>query len=143
MRSTTTWIIVSAFALFSAGAAYAITCDECKEIQKNKQNIQLELAQKDADLNAAFKQKNFQVVGDIRNRMLELRKKMIELRMADEKCEEACKPDLVKASECRKLMDEILRVESAENAADEQKIDSLYREFQSCNKDLEKLKKSY
>ncbi len=143
MRSTTTWIIVSAFVFFAAGAAYALTCDECKDIQKNKQNIQMELAQKDADLNAAFKQKNFQVVGEIRNRMLELRKKMIELRMADEKCEEACKADVVRASECRKLMDEILRVESVGNAADEQKIDSLYREFQSCNKDLEKLKKSY
>lgn len=143
MRSTTTWIIVSAFVFLAAGAACAVTCDECKEIQKNKQNIQMELAQKDADLNAAFKQKNFQVVGDLRNRMLELRKKMIELRMADEKCEEACKPDVVRASECRKLMDEILHVESVGNAADEQKVDSLYREFQSCNKDLEKLKKSY
>jgi hypothetical protein len=53
-----------------------------------------------------------------------------------------CKPDIVKAGECKKLMDEILRLESLSNEADYNKIDVKYRDFQQCHHDLEKLNKS-
>jgi len=128
--------------VFSSGVAVARTCDECRDIHKNKQNIQQDLLQKDAELNAAFKQNNFKAVNDLRAKMLELRKKMIELRGFDEECEQACRPDIVRASECKKLMDEILRLEATATEADYGKIDAMYKQFQTCNHDLERLKKS-
>ncbi|MBI5252625.1 MAG: hypothetical protein HY912_24275 [Desulfomonile tiedjei] len=142
MRSTLAWIVVLASFLFSAEAARAVTCDDCKEIHKNKQGIQQELLQKDAELNVAFKSKNFQQVNDLRTRMLELRKKMNELRSSDEKCEQACKPDVVKATECKKLLDEILRAEAVDSVTDDNRIDALYREFRSCNNEMVKLKQA-
>ena len=142
MRSISALIIFAIFSLFSTGIAHALTCDDCKEIHKGKQSIQQELLQKDSELNAAFQQKNFQQVNDLRTKMLELRKKMIEFRSQDEKCEQACRPDIVRASECKKLMEEILRLESTAGETDNTKIDAMYKEFQICNHDLEKLKKT-
>ncbi len=142
MRSISALIIFAIFSLFSTGISHAITCDDCKEIHKGKQSIQQELMQKDSELNAAFQQKNFQQVNDLRTKMLELRKKMIELRSQDEKCDQACRPDIVRASECKKLMEEIVRLESTAGETDNAKIDAMYKEFQICNHDLEKLKKT-
>jgi hypothetical protein len=123
-------------------SAHALTCEECKELNKTKQSILQQLLKKDEELNAAFNKKNFSEVGEIRNKMIELRKKMIELRGSDEKCEEACKPDIVKGTECRKIAEDILRLEAAENTADDAQVDDLYRQFKTCNTQWEKLKKS-
>jgi hypothetical protein len=142
MHSIAALGVLLIFSLLSAGVAYPLTCDDCKAILKNKQSVQQELAQKDTELNAAFQNKNFKLVNDLRAKMLELRKKMIEFRSNDEQCEQVCKPDIVKAGECKKLMDEILRLESLSNEADYNKIDVKYRDFQQCHHDLEKLKKS-
>ncbi|AFM27122.1 hypothetical protein [Desulfomonile tiedjei] len=123
-------------------SAHALTCEECKELNKTKQSILQQLLKKDEELNAAFNKKNFSEVGEIRNKMLELRKKMIELRGTDEKCEEACRPDIVKGVECRKIIEDILRLEAVENTVDEAQVDALYRQLKTCNSEWEKLKKS-
>lgn len=142
MRSTAACIIFSSIFILSVGPAYTLTCDECKEMYKNKVSIQQELQQKDTELNAAFKAKQFQQVNDLRARMLELRKKMIELRASDEKCEQACKPDVVKAAECKKLLDDLITLESEAAEGNEAKVDALYREFRSCNDHLQKIKQT-
>jgi hypothetical protein len=142
MTSRIAYILISVFIFGFSLSAHALTCEECKELNKTKQSILQQLLKKDEELNAAFNKKNFSEVGEIRNKMLELRKKMIELRGTDEKCEEACKPDIVKGVECRKIIEDILRLEAAENAANDVQVDALYRELKTCNAAWEKLRKS-
>jgi len=160
-------IMVGALTIFVAGQVGAVTCEECREIEKNKQRIQEDVTAKDKDLSTAFEKKEFKKVGEIRSKVTELRKKLLELRSKDDECKEACKPDVVKAAECTKIRDEIIKLEDPskseekpgekseeksevkaqekpEQKSEDQiaKIDGLYRDLQRCNKELRELKKT-
>jgi hypothetical protein len=166
-RVNTLFIIIGALTILAVGQVRAVTCEECKEIDKNKQQIQEEVNSKEKDLSAAFEKKEFKKVREIRTKITELRKKMLELRSKDEECREACRPDVVKTAECSKIRDEIIKLEDAlesankpaekseekpeekaqakqEQKPDDQiaKIDGLYRDLQRCNKELRQLKKT-
>jgi predicted RNase H-like nuclease (RuvC/YqgF family) len=135
--------IVVALLLWGAGAARSITCDECQELDKNKAVAQQDLTQKEKALETSFKKKDFQKVTDIRNQITELRKKLMEFKDKSQNCKDACKPDVIKEAECRKLRREINTLESTPSGAeaDADKLDALYRDLRQCNKDFEELKK--
>ena len=92
---------------------------------------------------------------------------MLELRSKDEECRNACRPDVVKAAECSKIREEIIKLENPSESeekpkekseekpetkpqekqeqkseAEIAKIDGLYRDLQRCNKELRQLKKT-
>jgi hypothetical protein len=158
-RVNTILIIVGALMIFTVGQVRAVTCEECREIEKNRQQIQEDVNSKEKDLNAAFEKKEFKKVREIRLSITELRKKIIELRSKDEECRNACRPDVVKAAECSKIREEIIKLEDsskpdekpaeksegkseAKSEAEIAKIDGLYRDLQRCNKELRQLKKT-
>ena len=144
-------IIVGFLAIFTAGQVFAVTCEECREIDKNKVETQQVITEKDKELATAFEKKEFQKVRDIRSKVTELRKKLLDLRAKDEECRQACQPDVVKTAECSKIRDEILKLEDESKSEEKPqeksedqiaKVDALYRDLQRCNKELKELKKT-
>jgi len=117
-----------------------MTCDQCQELDKKKSLTQQELTQKDKDLDAAFKKRQFQKVNQIRNEVTALRKKLLEFKGSEEDCKKACRPEVVKDSQCRNIMNEIVKLEDSQEV-DTSKVDSLYRDLSKCSRELEKLKK--
>jgi predicted RNase H-like nuclease (RuvC/YqgF family) len=134
--------IVVALLLCVTGAARCITCDECQELEKNKGVNQQELTQKEKDLETSFKRKEFQKVTEIRNQITDLRKKLMEIEDKSKGCKDACKPDVIKEAQCRKLRNEINTLESTPSGTekDTEKLDGLYRDLRKCNKDLQELR---
>ncbi|MGO9566289.1 MAG: hypothetical protein ACLP5H_01985 [Desulfomonilaceae bacterium] len=143
VRGTAICLIVAAFLLGGAGSALSLTCEECQELDKNKAVTQQDLTQKEKALETSFKKKDFQKVTDIRNQITDLRKKLMDLKDKSQNCKDACKPDVVKDAECKKLRGEINTVEStpSEAEAEAEKVDGLYRDLRHCNKELQELKK--
>jgi hypothetical protein len=151
MRINAISIVVGYLVLFTAVQVSAVTCEECREIEKNKTEAQREITEKDKDLTTAFEKKEFVKVRDIRSKVTELRKKVLDLRAKDEECKQACRPDVIKAAECSKIREEILKLEGESKPEEEPKekseeqiakIDALYRDLQRCNKELKGLKKT-
>jgi len=143
VRCSAICAIIVALLLWGPGAALSVTCEECQELDKNKAVAQQDLTQKENALETFFKKKDFQKVTDTRNQITELRKKLMDLKDKSKDCKDACKPDVLKEAECRKLRGEINTLESAPSGAeaDAEKVDTLYRDLRQCNKDLEELKK--
>ncbi len=133
-------IVFTACVVAWVGTAQAITCDECREIEKNRASLEREISQKETSLKSAFDKKKFHEVTEIQKQILDLRKSFIELQKKDVGCKDACRPDLVKETECNRLMSQIVKLEE-DSAADVDKVDALYRDLASCNKDLAQLKK--
>lgn len=127
--------------LTAAASAFAVTCEECQEMEKKKESGQLELAQKDKEISAAFEKKQFQKVTQIRAEITALRKKVLQMRSQDEECKKACLPEVVKDLECRKIETELLKLDSDDETADTAKIDGLYRDLSKCRREVEQLKK--
>ncbi len=123
------------------GIAQAITCDECREIEKNRASLEREISHRETSLKAAFDKKKFHEVTQIQKQIVDLRKSLIELQKKDVGCKDACQPDLVKETECNRIRSEIVKLEQ-DPAADVEKVDTLYRDLANCNKDLAQLKKS-
>jgi hypothetical protein len=120
-----------------------VTCDECQELDKNKAVTQQELNQKEKDLETSFKRKEFQKVTEIRTQITDLRKKLLEMQDKGKDCKDACKPEVIKEAQCRKLIGEINTLESAPSGTqkDTEKVDGLYRDLRQCNKDLQELRR--
>jgi hypothetical protein len=151
MSINTISIIAGSLVIFTAVQVSAITCEECREIEKTKAETQREITDKDKDLTTAFEKKEFTKVRDIRTKVTDLRKKLLDLRTKDEECRQACRPDVVKAAECSKIREEIIKAEDEPKSEDEPKekseeqiakTDALYRDLQRCNKELKELKKT-
>lgn len=143
VRCSSICAIIVSLLLWGPGTALSVTCEECQELDKNKAVAQQDLTQKENALETFFKKKDFQKVTDTRNQITELRKKLMDLKDKSKDCKDACKPDVLKDAECRKLRGEINTLESAPSGAeaDAEKVDTLYRDLRQCNKDLEELKK--
>lgn len=124
-----------------ATPAFAITCEECQEIDKNRRAYSDELEQKSQELKAAFEKRAYDKVSQINVRLNDLRKQLAELSKHNQACVDACKPETVKAHECRGIKLEIRKLESEGlKAADQmKKIDDLYRDLLKCNQDLRRM----
>ncbi|MFC1836008.1 hypothetical protein ACFL2Q_15025 [Thermodesulfobacteriota bacterium] len=134
--------IIVAVLFCSAGTVGAITCEECIDKRKEKQVAEKELREKADELSAAFKKKKFKGIRKINKRIAELRVKLRELKGSEDDCKKACKPDVVKGSECRKLRVKILDMdkEDADSEEKTEEIDRLYDKLRRCNRELSKLK---
>ena len=134
---------VAILLLWAAVPARCVTCEECQELDKNKAVNQQELTQKEKDLETSFKKKEFQKVAEIRNLITDLRKKLMDLKDKSKDCKDACKPDVIKEAECKKLRGEINTLESTPSGTetDAEKVDALYRDLRQCNKDLLELRR--
>ena len=134
------WLLIAASLLLCAQGAGAITCEECRELDKKRGLLAQEISQKDKDLTAAFDKKQFKKVSQIRNEVTALRKKYLEFKGGEDDCKKACRPDAIKNAECRQIMADIVRLEDSEDVNTE-KVDSLYKDLYKCKKELEQLKK--
>lgn len=127
-----------------SGPARGITCKECREIEKRKAAIQLELSNKDKDMRKAFDDRRYKEVSKIRAEILDLKKELLDLRKEDDSCREACRPDVIKEAECDDIRSEILKLEeSADSSENQAKADQLYHDLARCNEDLKRLKKNH
>ena len=136
-------VFIGSFLLGGAGVACSITCEECQELDKNRAVTQQELEQKEKDLETSFKKKAFQKVTEIRALITDLRKKLMDLKDKSKDCRDACRPDVIKEDQCRKLRSEINILESSPPQAEPnmEKLDGLYRDLRRCNKELQELRK--
>lgn len=123
--------------------ALSVTCDECREFDKERARTQLELSRKERQMENAFKKKEFREVTQIREEITELRRSLLKLKSKEDECKIACRPDMVKAAHCKKLVREIAELDKDEltTKEDREKIDEKYTELATCNRDLRKLRK--
>jgi hypothetical protein len=135
-------ILTASLVLAVAAPIFAVTCEECQEMEKKKDAGQQELAQKDKEISVAFEKKQFQKVTQIRSDITALRRKLLQMRSQDEDCKKACLPEAVKDLECKKLEAELLKLDSEDSTADTEKIDALYRDLSRCKREMEQLKKA-
>jgi hypothetical protein len=124
------------------GNALCITCDECKEIEKNKARVQMDLSHKEKDLERYLQRRDVRLLTETRKQVNDLRKNVMGLQRRDNECKAACKPDILKEAECRRLMEQIVNLESQgpEAQSETGQIDSLYLDLSRCHQDLKKLK---
>ena len=129
----------------ASGSAYAlnVTCDECREFDKQRAHTQLDLSRKEREMEKAFKKREFRKVTEIREEITELRRTLLTLRSREPECKVACRPDVVKAASCKKLVREIVDLDKDELSTkeDRKKIDEKYSELEACNQELRKLRK--
>ncbi len=131
-----------ALLVMAHGQLWAITCEECKDMDKKRVSVQQELSIKEKELNTAFEKKEFTKVRDIRTSMTDLRRQLLETKAHEEKCRYACRADVVQFAKCAKLREEIVKMEEApESEQDTAKVDALYRDLLRCDTELKQLKK--
>ena len=141
MRSACLSTVVLVLVIGWTLAAPAITCKECREIEDQKLKLQEELEVKEKQLKAAYEAKRVREVTDVRTRIVELKRQLLDLRKDDAACRDACRPDVVKEAECNDLRTEILKLEEAsESGGDVAAIDKLYKDLARCNEDLRRIK---
>ncbi len=123
------------------GPAFPLTCDECQEIEKKKQAMSDELAKKSQELTTAYNERRFEKLRDIKARINELRKELIELQQRRTDCSDACSPENIKRDECRKIKKAIAKLEASEPQGADQPaaIDDLYNKLTQCNKELHQI----
>lgn len=139
-----TLIIGVVFVVGSGSWSHAITCAECREIEKSKRSANQELKEKRDEMSKVFDQKQYGRVKELEGQTAALRKKLLELDKSAEGCAAACKPDAVKREECRAIQLDIAKMESEASQTEEEtkQIDELYRTLLKCNKELRTLQGS-
>jgi hypothetical protein len=134
-------VTILAFTWFG-GMAQAVTCAECKEIKKQQASLEHDVTQNETVLQQAFEKKRFQDVTEIRRKLLDLKKNLVEIQRRGLGCADACRPDMMKQDECQRIRTEIIQLEgNAGTPVD--RIDALYRNLADCNKELAKVKKPH
>lgn len=135
------------FVVIASGQVLAkgLTCDQCREQDREKTQIQMEIAKKEREMERAFKKKEFRTVTDLRNEINELRRKHLRLAGKEPECKKACRPDVVKELECSKIINELAQMDKAEatSEAEQKKIDERYKELEVCNRELKKLREMH
>lgn len=128
----------------AAGNCHPITCDECREIEKNRSQVQMDLSRKEKELDRHLQRRAVREVTEIRKQINELRRSLMGLKAKEDECKSACRPDVLKEQECHKLMEQIAGLESQEagSQSEIQKIDALYVEFSKCRQELKKLREA-
>ena len=133
-------LLVGILLFFSAGAVHPITCEECKEVERNISSTEQEIKKQDTEAERALEKKDLPKATQAQKQISELTKKLTELRGQTGKCKDACKPDVVKKTECRNILTEIAALE-ADAAASEatEKIDEKYKSLANCHRELQEL----
>lgn len=128
----------------AGGQAYgkSLSCDECREFDRERAQIHIEIAKKEREMERAFKRKEFRSVADLRTEINELRRKHLTLKGKESECKKACRPDVIKEVECAKIITELVGLDKGGNISesDLKKIDDRYKELVICNRELKKLR---
>lgn len=122
-----------------------VTCKECRTIDTESARVQMDISRNERHMENAYRKKEFRKVTELREQVTELRRTLLKLKGKAGVCRCACRPDVVKALTCKKLVREIAELEKDERASqgDREKLDEKYTELALCNRDLEKLRKIY
>ena len=130
------------FTLLTGGSAYSVTCEECLQMTEKQKMIRQSLFKKRTELKSAFDSNSMARFRELRTEITDLRKNLIKLKRKGKGCAEACTPEAVKRSECRKIKLEIHKLESggAGSKASLDKIDGLYRDLAKCNREWEQIR---
>ncbi len=130
------------FTLLTGGSAYSVTCEECLEISKKQNLIRQSLFKKRKELKSAFDSNNMTKFRELRTEITDFRKNLIKLKRKEDGCAEACTPEEVKRSECRKIKLKIHKLETGANSskASLDKMDGLYRDLAKCNREWEQIR---
>jgi hypothetical protein len=126
----------------SAAPVFAMTCEECNEIDKSIASASQERTEQEAELQRAFAKRDSPKVAPTQKRIAALSKKLAELeRTKAENCKDACKPEVIKKIECGKLLSEIAEMEADAASAESNKtqIDEKYKALLNCHKELKQL----
>lgn len=143
MRNTLAVMVLTIFAFtWSGGLAHAVTCQECKEIKKQRALLEHDVTQNETLLQQALDKKRFQDVTEIRRKLLDLKKNLVEIQRRGLGCADACRPDMMKQDECQRIRTEIIQLEGNPGTPLD-RIDALYRTLADCNKELAKVKKPH
>ena len=141
MRSALLSAGVLALVITWTSGALAVTCKECREMEKQKLALQQELDAKEHRLKDAYGEKQYKEVTELRTRIVDLKRQLLDLRKEDVACRDACRPDVVKESECQEIRAEIMKAEESPDAGnDSAAMDKLYKDLARCNDDLKHLK---
>ena len=136
-------LLLGLIVVIAGAQAYAkgLSCEQCQEQDREKNQIQMEIAKKEREMERAFKKKEFRTVTELRNEINELRRKHLRLAGNEPECKKACRPDVVKEHECSKIINELAEMDKPEVSAEEQKkIDERYKDLEVCNRELKKLR---
>ena len=132
------------FVLIAGGQAYSkdLSCEECREFDRERAQIQIEIAKKEREMERTFKKKEFRAVSDLRNEINELRRKHLTLKGKEPDCKKACRPDVMKGLECSKLIATLAEMDKDEVSSESElkEIDERYKELVVCNRELKKLR---
>jgi Na+-transporting NADH:ubiquinone oxidoreductase subunit NqrC len=130
--------------VFATGSAYSakLTCEECRELDKQRAQAQLELSRKERQMDRAFKKKEYRKVRTVRAEMTELRRTILSLQSKEPQCKIACRPDVVKQAKCRRIVEELVALDKGDpvNKEEQEEIEKRYRELAACNRELAKLR---
>lgn len=144
IRLKATCLISACFVLLLSGAVYckSLSCEECRQLDRERSRVQLELTKKEREMERAFKKKEFRKVTDLRNAIVELRRKHLTLKSKQPECKIACRPDVVKQAECEKIVAELAEKDSEDlsSATEREEIDERYKDLVTCNRELKRLK---
>lgn len=132
------------FVMIAGGQAYSkdLSCEECREFDRERAQIQIEIAKKEREMERTFKKKEFRAVSDLRNEINELRRKRLTLKGKEPDCKKACRPDVMKGLECSKLIATLAEMDKDEVSSESElkEIDERYKELVVCNRELKKLR---
>jgi hypothetical protein len=124
--------------LQAAPTVWAITCEECKGLEKNRKETQEELSQRRKELQDALGESNIPKAKSLRDAVDGLRGRLRGLEGDMKPCKDACRPDAIKKEECLRIKREIVTMESSGDSA---KVDARYRDLAKCNVELRRLLK--
>lgn len=124
----------------SAAPIYAMTCDECNELDQKMASADQEMKVQDAELQQAFQKKDLVKVNQIEKQIAALSKKLVELQTSKAaNCKDACKPEVMKKTECGNILAEIAAMEADTRSAEanREKIDAKYKALLNCHRELQ------
>jgi hypothetical protein len=139
------WTISALFGILlclSAAPILAMTCDECNELDQKTASTEQEIKTQDAELQNAFRKRDLAKVNQVEKQIAALSKKLVELRTSkDANCKDACKPEVMKKTECGAILAEIAAMEADSGSAEtnKAKIDEKYKALLNCHKELQQL----
>jgi hypothetical protein len=134
-------VLVGTLLCLATMQAYAMSCDECKELEANIAATDQELKRQEAEIERAYQKKDLSKITQNQKRLAEISRKLLELKKQTPQCKDACRPDVVKRAECGALLAEIAMMESdaVQAQTSTERIDAKYKALLNCHQELEQL----
>jgi hypothetical protein len=127
--------------LCSAPAMAEITCEECKELELQQQQLREEMREIDDKMSSAIAKNKYRLIRDLNAKLTDLRGQELSLQKQTEGCEQACRADVVKERQCERLAKAILDKDTGDDLPPEElaEVDRMYKELKRCHDEAERL----